>query len=449
MITYTPKKFTINTTLTMPGNNFGLVGHWTFDGKDMINNVADSSGQGNTGYMVAAATSSQQVAGQIGQALKFNGTTQYVNVGNSSTLNPGSTISVCIWINSSDTVGADGVIMRYDNTNLSSWGLFRNNGSNKMTWYTNGSTQANTISSTAVVFDGKWHQVCGTMDSTAQTIYVDGVQSGSTSGNSSLWQTPTINVYIGSAMAGLINVTATLDDVRIYNRALSPAELLQLYQQGTGTHQNTTLNPPNLKQGLVGHWTFDGKDMIKNVADSSGQGNTGYMVAAATSSQQVAGVLGQALKFNGTTQYVKGPSNIVSSSVLTYSLWVKFNVLNSNKAIISMNTGLNDRMEKVESGTNNRLQGNASFSALTPTNSITIGPWYHVALTSDGTITTIYLDGVVGPTTGLTTFTTFSPVLAIGGRDNLLFFNGTIDDVRIYNRALSAAEVTQLYKLGR
>jgi hypothetical protein len=64
----------------MPNNSIGMVGHWTFDGKDMIKNVADSSGQGNNGYLVAAATSSQQVAGVMGQALKFNGTTQYVNL---------------------------------------------------------------------------------------------------------------------------------------------------------------------------------------------------------------------------------------------------------------------------------------------------------------------------------------------------------------------------------
>ena len=44
-----PKNSLQNTTLTMPNNRLGLVGHWTFDGKDMIKNVADSSGQGQHG----------------------------------------------------------------------------------------------------------------------------------------------------------------------------------------------------------------------------------------------------------------------------------------------------------------------------------------------------------------------------------------------------------------
>ena len=65
--TYMPHAEAAVTTgpaFTMPYNSLGLVGWWTFD--NIVNNVPDSSGQGNTGYMVAAATSSQQVAGQIG-----------------------------------------------------------------------------------------------------------------------------------------------------------------------------------------------------------------------------------------------------------------------------------------------------------------------------------------------------------------------------------------------
>ena len=87
----------------------------------------------------------------------------------------------------------------------------------------------------------------------------------------------------------------------------------------------TPPSTPNLKTGLVGHWTFDGKDMINNVADSSGAGNTGYaMVAAATSTQQVAGVLGQALKFDGTTQYVTvSDATSLRPAALTDSFWVK------------------------------------------------------------------------------------------------------------------------------
>lgn len=62
---------TINVTLkTNPDLERGLVGHWTFDGEDLIENAADRSGQGNTGYL-EGFTSTTTAPGRIGQALEF------------------------------------------------------------------------------------------------------------------------------------------------------------------------------------------------------------------------------------------------------------------------------------------------------------------------------------------------------------------------------------------
>ena len=105
--------------------------------------------------------------------------------------------------------------------------------------------------------------------------------------------------------------TGQIDDVRIYNRALSAAEILNLYRAGSAkvnvSNTAATANGGgNLANGLVGGWwTFDGKNMINNVADSSGNGNNGDMIGfTSTSSAVVPGKLGQALKFNGVNQYV-------------------------------------------------------------------------------------------------------------------------------------------------
>jgi Concanavalin A-like lectin/glucanases superfamily len=102
-----------------------------------------------------------------------------------------------------------------------------------------------------------------------------------------------------------------LDDVRVYNRALSATDVANLYAGGSigATRENassanltmgTTLGPAN---GLVGHWTFDGADVTDKVYDRSGQGNNGYWNGSATSSAKTIGKLGQALNFNGTTNF--------------------------------------------------------------------------------------------------------------------------------------------------
>ncbi|MDE2237220.1 MAG: hypothetical protein KGK30_04975, partial [Elusimicrobia bacterium] len=90
-------------TINMPTNflfqNTGLVGWWTFDGKDTnwaTGVTNDKSGGGNNGQLVSMSTTTSPVIGKVGQALKFNGAGQQVTINNNSSLNP-SSISISFW----------------------------------------------------------------------------------------------------------------------------------------------------------------------------------------------------------------------------------------------------------------------------------------------------------------------------------------------------------------
>ncbi len=79
------------------------------------------------------------------------------------------------------------------------------------------------------------------------------------------WDSPNTGEYF----SGLI------DDVRIYNRSLSAAEVADLYSQGATQTQASSANLDNettLGNGLVGLWTFDGPDTTDKIYDRSGQG---------------------------------------------------------------------------------------------------------------------------------------------------------------------------------
>jgi sialidase-1 len=78
------------------------------------------------------------------------------------------------------------------------------------------------------------------------------------------------------------------------------------------------------------------------------------------------------------------------------------------------------------------------------------GKWHHFVATLDGVNHRLYLDGVTQVAAVLVTNTALNTNLFIGGptQSVLTFFDGAIDDVRIYNRALSEQEVTQLYSMG-
>ena len=87
----------------------GLVGYWTFDGPVTnwnTNTTADLSGQGNTGQMINMSTSSSPVAGKIGQVLKFDGSASYADLGNSTTLNPTSALTLSAWVKANSLGGS-------------------------------------------------------------------------------------------------------------------------------------------------------------------------------------------------------------------------------------------------------------------------------------------------------------------------------------------------------
>ena len=91
------------TTSCTSGLSCGLVGYWTFDGKDTpwtsssAATTLDKSGNGNTGTLTNMLQSTAPVPGKIGQALKFDGSSGYVDIGTNSSLHPAN-ITVSFWI---------------------------------------------------------------------------------------------------------------------------------------------------------------------------------------------------------------------------------------------------------------------------------------------------------------------------------------------------------------
>ncbi len=174
------------------------------------------------------------------------------------------------------------------------------------------------------ILDGTWHHVVYTLNSGAYSVYKDGVRVNS-------------STYIhGTGFSNSSNLTTNvngvmpvaLDDVRIYNRALSAQEIQQLYAQGSANVAHSS--PVTLSSGLVGYWTFDGPSInwrTGAVADSSGQGNTGQMIAMSTSSSPTPGKIGQGLRFNGSSSYVNvtDASNNFSftNTTFTVTAWIK------------------------------------------------------------------------------------------------------------------------------
>ncbi len=224
---------------------------------------------------------------------------------------------------------------------------------------------------------------------------------------------------------------------------------------------NTTI----VSQGLVGYWTFDGKNMTNATAtDISGNGNNGTLVNTTNAVSASIGKLGQSLTFDGINDYVlTGLTSHYNQT--TISAWIYPRSLgegNLGRIIDKRENGGVETLYFALNG-NNKLIFGRKFSTslignwLTLDNSITLGTWNHVIVTFDESSSTnkpvFYINGVLASSTTAYnptgTATTNTDRYIIGNRgDTTRTFDGKIDDVRIYNRIVTPTEVQTLYKAG-
>jgi len=203
---------------------------------------------------------------------------------------------------------------------------------------------------------------------------------------------------------------------------------------------------------LVGWWKFD-EGSGSMAADSSGNGNHGFITGAVWTK----GKTGQALDFDGANDYVRIVVNpaLNNLNAITMAAWV-YPRADAHWHVLDKGDG--DKRIYAE-GVSLTLDGRVRYTgthayAQSLSNTLVLNVWQHVAMTWSATdnITRLYHNGVEVSYSGQATGSgsvlddTTQPFV-IGARGNLdivTFFNGIIDDVRIYNRALSQDEIRKL-----
>lgn len=450
------------TTKLATGSN-SPIAHWTFDGINMTNATAtDITGNGNNGALVSMTTTANAVSGKIGQALYFNGSS-YINAGTNALVGTGP-VTISMWIKptasgvyslGSFLIGATGLIL-YDyssdlGNNTPMFG-FRTTG-NEMSG-TAGSIVNNQWQHLVFVYNGN-----GVSTASNFAIYRNGVSQTVTKRTLGIGGSQTTN-YIGSDN-GASAFPGSIDDVRIYNRELSASEISKLYTAGGGKANVSATQ--YISNGLVGYWTFDGKNMTNSTAiDSSSSGNTGTLTNMTTTANAIKGKIGQALNFIGANStYISNGSNIITgNSARSISYWAKGT--GTDKIAVGLGTAAGGTANAAfafapQSSTSANIYGGTApydESAISLSLNLLDGNWHHIVVTWDalntGTLN-IYGDGaLIGTRTRSAgaAYNTQGGIIIGNWYDFNRYFSGSIDDVRVYNRALSPAEVLTLYKLG-
>jgi len=191
-------------------------------------------------------------------------------------------------------------------------------------------------------------------------------------------------------------------------------------------------------EGLVAHWKFD--DGSGNTATDSAGTNNGTLYGGPT---WAAGRINGALSFDGTDDYV-AVSAIVPfiGDTVTAQAWIRTSEYAGMwNLILTQNAG-SGYYFYVDSGrpTFYLVVGASYVRAISP-KEINPNEWYHVAGTNDGSELKLYVNGQLKDSGNSTGFLGVNNIAKIGGDPgSSLYFTGLIDDVRIYNRAVSESE---------
>ena len=194
----------------------------------------------------------------------------------------------------------------------------------------------------------------------------------------------------------------------------------------------------DITTGLVAHYEFEG-----NVSDSSG--NSYNLVTGGTQAYET-GAIGQAYNFNGVDNnltFIGLPTSVDG----TISYWMKSNNISNTEMYVSTGDGTVEGTARVFTfGTDIHLDASGGNGNAINSPSTIDGTWHHVVMTFSGTTTTAYVDGaILAWDIDAAEDLNITQNLYIGHEAPLgALFSGSIDDVRIYNRALSSADILEL-----
>jgi hypothetical protein len=437
----------------------GLVGWWPFNG-----NANDESGNGNNGT-VNGATLTTDRFGVANKAYSFNpSSNSNVTIPFSNSLNSiqnGITLSAWIYMDGGTPAGTpprilelrgayggggDAGFVMLSTTNNATLRAF------ELRWYNNnGNSNLNFSPTNSTLTTLNWHLVTFTADGTSGTAkyYFDGVLQ-STSTNSIITQCNYNNnsLILGAEPNLLGKWGGKLDDIAIYNRALTQQEITNLYTSTVTLSCLPSYVPTN---GLVGYWPFCG-----NANDESGNVNNGTVNGATLTTDRF-GLANKAYSFDGVNDFIQtGVISELNSSTNSISIWLKASDYSDHHQIEYAGTSFGTlgrafafnlaRLANVP--TTNCIDAN--IPGLKNLNGeLTQNSWCHLVFISEGTIGKFYLNGsYLGQTAIGSPICQNALTLVLGRGTNgsgPRWYNGHLDDIAIYNRVLTQQEITNLY----
>lgn len=431
--------------------NQGLVTRFDFNG-----NADDLSGNGNNGTVSGSALTNDRFS-NANSAYSFNGTSNYISFSNKPNISQLNKFTISKWIYLKDATSNQIFFLNSNGPNSADCGFITRTFSGNLSFEVgNGSlTQKVTISNANYI--NKWTHLLCSYDSLTLKMYINGQLVKSLDYSLDIKNT-TAGYNLGYYPGGYGQyLNGYIDDLRIYDHALSSCEIDSLYNL-----QNPASIPcvNEKKVGLVARYDFSG-----NASDVSGNGLNGTVYNATLTTDRF-GNTSSAYDFSGSTSsYINIPDNsqLHIANEISISMWVYRTRNTSVEGILCKGRDVGNSYSfmfnagggtygvfRAQTGTGN------SNTMLTP-KTVDLNKWVHLVFTVDATkqVQKLFVDGVmVTEKLGYTFDANNTYPIQIGrhivsadGTGSGYAFKGKVDDLMIFNRALENCEVDSLFSL--
>jgi hypothetical protein len=426
---------TVTVTPFAPGASFGFE-------EASGTTVLDSSGNQNHGTFNATNGPQRTTAGRFGKAMVFDGIDDLITVANSSSLNLTNAMTLMAWVKVNNQTGWRNILMKQNGNDLA-YAMYANDNASALGepgGYVNIGGVTRSVGGTEGALQNRWMHVAVTYGGGSLKMYINGVlnRTLAVTGNLPVTSGP---LWLGGDQVWLDEFfSGVMDEVRILGVTLSEADVRTLMRTPVVPG---TAPPATSPTGLVAAYSFDDG----TATDRTGLGHTGTLTGTTTAT----GKYGQALSFNGTSSLVTiaDANDLDFTGGMTLEAWVNPATVNGWQSLL-LKQGP-DGLVYAMYGSDN-AQHAAGFARIggvdrdvRASNALPINVWSHVAVTYDKTegMLRIWVDGVPVDDRAITGDITVSTgSLFIGGNQFWgEYFNGRVDNVRLYNRALGIVEI--------
>lgn len=443
------------------------LGWWKLDEPASSKNAVDSMMK-NPNNLTDNNTVTQAAGAKVGNAGQFTAAnSEYLSVSDNAALSMGGNTSFTLgaWVYFDAKAAQRAILGKYQTTTNQEYLLWYNTTLDRFRFNvysdgTDGTLTAVNADTLGVPATATWYFVLAWYDGTNINISINNGAADTAAFSAGVYD-GAAPLEMGANSSLSFNWDGRIDEVGIWKRVLTSAERTSLYNSGNGKGLGSLT--PGEKAGLAAWYNLDEASGSR----SDNFGGTG--AASGSPSTGIPGALGAAIDFDGADDYVLAPdADIldVGTSDFSVEAWVYGDSMaNSDVIFAKSNGGAASSTYGFHFSVYDSLYPTLHFASaatalakIQSDTAIADGQWYHLVAVVDRdntSNTVVYINGKATTTTvsnlsDNTGAVSNSVGLAIGAESDAAFFwDGKIDDVRLYNRILASYEVYEHYSAGR